>query len=61
MLAEEGVKVGAVDVDFATYLREGDEASVAVILPRLGGRCQGAFGRLLILSIRCWSHRRCAG
>lgn len=37
VLSEEGVEVGAVDVDFATYLREGDEASVAVILPRLGG------------------------
>ena len=34
--AEESVEVGAVDVDFATYLREGDEALVAVILPRLG-------------------------
>lgn len=37
MLAEEGVEVGAVDVDFATYLREGDEALVTVVLPRLGG------------------------
>ena len=37
MRAEEGVEVGAVDVDFATYLREGVEALVAVILPRLGG------------------------
>lgn len=37
MLAEEGVEVGAVDVDFAAYLREGDEALVAVVLPRLGG------------------------
>ena len=36
MLAEEGVEVGAVDVDFATYLGEGDEALVAVVLPRLG-------------------------
>ena len=37
MLAEEGVEVGAVDVDFAAYLREGNEALVAVVLPRLGG------------------------
>ena len=37
MLAEEGVKIGAVDVDFAAYLREGDEALVAVVLPRLEG------------------------
>ena len=37
VLAEEGVEVGAVDVDFAVYLREGDEALVAVVLPRLGG------------------------
>ena len=37
VLAEEGVEVGAVDVDFAAYLREGDEALVAVVLPRLGG------------------------
>ena len=37
MLSEKGVEVGAVDVDFAADLREGDEALVAVILPRLGG------------------------
>jgi len=37
MRAEEGVEVGAADVDFATYLGEGDEALVAVVLPRLGG------------------------
>ena len=37
VLAEEGVEVGAVDVDFAAYLGEGDEALVAVVLPRLGG------------------------
>ena len=37
VLAEEGIEVGAVDVDFATYLREGDETLVAVVLPRLGG------------------------
>lgn len=36
MLAEEGVEVGAVDVDFAADLGEGDEALVAVVLPRLG-------------------------
>lgn len=36
MRAEEGVEVGAVDVDFAAYLREGDEALIAVVLPRLG-------------------------
>ena len=28
---------GAVDVDFAADLGEGDEALVAVVLPRLGG------------------------
>lgn len=33
VLAEESIKVGAVDVDFATDLREGDEALVAVIPP----------------------------
>lgn len=47
MLSEEGVEVGAVDVDFAAYLREGDEALVAVILPRLGGDAKelaGCFG-----------------
>lgn len=37
MLVEEGVEVGAADVDFAAYLGEGDEALVAVVLPRLGG------------------------
>lgn len=31
----EGVDVGAVDVDFATYLREGNNAFVAVVLPCL--------------------------
>lgn len=47
MLAEEGVEVGAADVDFATYLGEGDEALVAVVLPRLGGYAEelaGNFG-----------------
>lgn len=47
MLSEEGVEVGAVDVDFAADLREGDEALVAVILPRLGGDAKelaGGFG-----------------
>lgn len=47
MLAEEGVEIGAVDVDFAAYLREGDEALVAVVLPRLGGYAEelaGGFG-----------------
>lgn len=37
VFSEEGVEVGAVDVDFAADLREGDEALVAVILSRLGG------------------------
>lgn len=37
MRAEEGVEVGAVDVDFAADLGEGDEALVAVVLPRPGG------------------------
>ena len=37
MPEEKVVNVGAVDVDFATYLREGDEALIAVVLPRLGG------------------------
>lgn len=36
MRAEEGIKVGTIDVDFAAYLREGDEALVAIVLPRLG-------------------------
>lgn len=36
MAAEIGVEVGAVDVDFAAYLREGDDALVAVVLPCLG-------------------------
>ena len=47
VLAEESVEVGAVYVDFATYLREGDEALVAVVLPRLGGDAEelaGCFG-----------------
>ncbi len=47
MRAEEGVEVGAVDVDLTTYLREGDEALVAVVLPRLGGDAKelaGLFG-----------------
>lgn len=47
MLSEKGVEVGAVDVDFATDLREGDEALVSVILPCLGGDAKefaGCFG-----------------
>ena len=47
MLSEEGVEVGAADVDFAADLREGDEAVVAVVLPRLGGDAKelaGGFG-----------------
>lgn len=35
MFSEEGVKVGAVDVDFAPDLREGDDALVPVVLPCL--------------------------
>ena len=45
--AEEGVEVGAVDVDFAADLGEGDEALVAVVLSRLGGDAEenaGSFG-----------------
>lgn len=34
--AHEGFEVGAVDVDFTTDLREGDDALIAVVLPRLG-------------------------
>lgn len=37
MLSEEGVEVGAVDVDFAADLREGNYAFVAIVLPRLWG------------------------
>ncbi len=47
MRAEEGVEIGAVDVDFAAYLGEGDEALVAAVLPRLGGDAKelaGSFG-----------------
>ena len=47
MISEEVVEVGAVDVDFAAYLREGNEALVAVVLPRLGGDAEevaGSFG-----------------
>ena len=47
MLAEEGVEVGAVDVDFAAYLREGDEALVSVVLPcfwRYSKQLAGGFG-----------------
>ena len=47
MRAEEGVEVGAVDVNFAADLGEGDEALVAVVLPCLGGDAEelaGSFG-----------------
>ena len=47
MLSEEGIEVGPADVDFAAYLREGDEALIAVVLPRLGGDAKelaGGFG-----------------
>jgi len=40
VLAQEGIEVGAVDVDFAAYLREGNEALVAVVLPRFGGNAE---------------------
>lgn len=36
MAAEEGVEVGAVDVDFAADLGEGDDALVTVVLPCFG-------------------------
>ena len=36
VFSEEGVEVGAVDVDFAADLGERNEALVAVVLPRLG-------------------------
>lgn len=32
---EEGVEVGAIDIDFATDLREGNDALVSVVLPSL--------------------------
>lgn len=35
VLSEEGVDVGAVDVDFAADLREGNNALVTVVLPCL--------------------------
>lgn len=47
MLSEKGVEVGAADVDFAAYLREGDEALVAVVLPCLWRNSEdftGGFG-----------------
>ena len=47
MIAEEGVEVGAVDIDFAAYLGEGDEALIAVVLPCFGGNAEelaGCFG-----------------
>ena len=47
MVTEEGVEVGAVDVDFAAYLGEGDDALVAVILPCFGRDSEqfpGGFG-----------------
>ena len=34
--AELGIEVGAVDVDFAADLGEGDDALVAVVLPCFG-------------------------
>ena len=44
MLTKKGIEVGAVDVDFATYLREGDEALIAVVLPRLCGNTEQLAG-----------------
>ena len=40
VLSEKGIDIGAVDVDFATDLGEGDEALVAVVLPRLLGNTE---------------------
>lgn len=56
MRAEEGVEVGAADVDFATYPGEGDEALVAVVLPRLGGYAEDFQG-----TIRAGRRTRVAG
>ena len=45
--AEEGIKVGAVDVDFAADLGEEDDALVLVVLPCLGRNSEqfsGSFG-----------------
>lgn len=36
VFSEEGVEVGAVDVNFAPDLREGDDALIPVVLPCLG-------------------------
>lgn len=44
MLAQEDIEVGAVDVDFATDLREGDETLIAVVLPRLWGNTEQLAG-----------------
>ena len=47
VFSEEGVEVGAVDVDFAANLREGDDTLIAVILPRLwrySKQLAGGFG-----------------
>lgn len=38
--AQKGVEIGAGDVDFATNLRERDDAPVAVVLPRLWGNTE---------------------
>ena len=51
VLAEEGVEVGAVDIDFAAYLREGDETFGRGSSATSWGRCRGACGLLRILSI----------
>ncbi len=35
LFSEEGIDIGAVDVAFGAYPREGDDALVAVVLPCL--------------------------
>lgn len=54
--SEEGVEVGAVDVDLAVYLREWDDAFVAVVLPCLWRDSEDFSLRLQILSICCCGH-----
>ena len=44
MLSEEGIKVGAVDIDFTADLREGNKALVAIVLPSLWRKSENLAG-----------------
>lgn len=60
--SEKDINVGAVDVDLAACLREGDDAFVAVVLPGLGFPIRANsikdFTNAAVKSLQLFSFRR---